>query len=63
MVDQKNLGINDITQWARQAPPEQVISAVHKLLDQVGGYSDTDRQRFQTDMSPQSRKLFQPENV
>lgn len=59
-MDPKNLSISDIDQWARQASPEQVVQATHKLLDRVADFDDTHREKFTNGVSGQARnKLFE----
>ncbi len=49
----------DVTQWFRTAPPEQVVQVAGKALDTIAGYPQEHRDRFSTELKSDTRsKLF-----
>lgn len=60
----QNLTTNDIDQWQRSAPPEQVVQIAHKLLDTIANYPQQQRDSFVTGMKRDTRnKLFETQPV
>lgn len=63
LADNRNITQDDVTNWMRSAPTEELISVVAPALDKIATSSSDYHRRFQQQMSPQARKLFEGQPV
>jgi hypothetical protein len=59
----KNITQQDVTDWLRSAPTEAVAAVLHPAIDRISSGPTEYRDRFTQQLSPQSRKMFQGEQV
>lgn len=56
---QQKISQQDVTDWLRSAPPEQVVNVAHQVLDRISDYPEQQRTSFSTGLKqPTRNKLF-----
>lgn len=56
---QQKITQQDVNDWLRSAPPEQVVSVAHQALDRISDYPEQQRSSFTSGLKqPTRNKLF-----
>jgi hypothetical protein len=61
--NRQNITQDDVTNWIRSAPTDSLMPVVTAGLDKIATAGGDYHQRFQQQLSPQSKRLFQGEPV
>lgn len=63
LADNKNITSQDVADWMRQAPHDQLVTVLPQAIDRIASSPQDYRDRFTQMLTPNSRKLFQGEPV
>jgi hypothetical protein len=65
MADNTNSNVTqeDVTKWIRNAPVDSLMQVITPALDRISTAGSDYHRRFQSQLSPQAKKLFQGEPV